>query len=68
MPNKTYTTIAGDTWDIIAFNIWGDEFKMTDLQKANPDYLHVVMFDADVVLNVPEVETAAASMVAPWNR
>lgn len=64
----TYTTRAGDTWDIIAYRLYGDEFRMTDLQKANPDYLNVVVFDAGVVLTVPAVETPVVSTLPPWKQ
>ncbi|MCE5315160.1 MAG: tail protein X [Armatimonadota bacterium] len=65
--SSIYTTRAGDTWDIIAFNLWGNEFKMTELQQANPDYLGILVFDAGVQLVVPVVETAVSSL-PPWKQ
>lgn len=68
MSVRTYTTIAGDTWDGIAYKLWGNEYKMTDLQRANTDYLQTVIFDAGVVLTVPEIQTAISESLPPWKR
>jgi nucleoid-associated protein YgaU len=65
---RSYTTTAGDTWDIIAHRIYGDEMRMTELLQANPTYLHVVVFDAGVTLQIPEIETPAASVLPPWKQ
>jgi len=55
----SYTTIQGDTWDGIAFRLWGREHLMSALMQANPDHADVLMFPAGVVLNVPEVNPDA---------
>jgi phage tail protein X len=65
---RTYTTKAGDTWDIVAYREYGDEFRMTELQQANPDHLGVLMFDAGVVLQIPDVEIPTASVLPPWKQ
>lgn len=65
----TYTTSAGDSWDSIAFSLWGDEFLMSRLLAANPEYSGVVVFDAGVILNVPVVDVAVASAsLPPWKQ
>lgn len=64
----TYTTRAGDTWDIVAYNLWGDEFRMTELQQANPDYLGILVFDAGVQLVVPIIDTSVSSSLPPWKQ
>lgn len=56
----TYTTIQGDTWDIIAKNVYGNELFMDKLIKANIDYRKIVIFSAGVVLEVPEIDTTSA--------
>jgi phage tail protein X len=63
---KTYTTKAGETWDMIAYKLWGNEFDMTQLQQANPDHLNVVVFNAGVVLNVPEIDLPEAEVLPLW--
>ena len=46
----SYTTTQGDTWDGIAFRLWGREHLMSALMRANPDHADVLMFPAGVVL------------------
>ncbi len=66
--SSTYTTKAGDTWDLIAFELWGDEFKMTDLQEANLEYADILIFDAGVVLAVPEIDNTSSAGLPSWKQ
>lgn len=50
----TYTTRQGDMWDMISLKVWGDEHLMHLLLDANRAWMHVGVFDAGVVLTVPE--------------
>lgn len=68
MATTTYTTKSGDTWDIIAYQLYGDEFAMTELQQANPNHLHVLVFGAGVALNVPEIDIPASESLPPWKQ
>ena len=52
---RTYTTIQGDSWDLISYNHYGDEKYMRYLIQANWDYADVLVFQAGVVLNVPDL-------------
>lgn len=66
---SVHTTIQGDTWDGIAFRLWGREHLMSALIQANPDHADVLMFPAGVVLNVPEVNVNAIQPITelpPW--
>ena len=40
-----YTTKSGDTWDLIALNVYGSELKADWLMQNNPRYIHIVRFD-----------------------
>lgn len=55
---STYMTVLGDTWDSIAYKIYGDDHAFEKLIDANPDYLDTLVFDADIPLNIPEAEDA----------
>jgi hypothetical protein len=55
-------------WDGIAYLLWGDEYKMTELQQANPDHLGTIVFGAGVRLVVPVIETTIASGLPPWKQ
>jgi phage tail protein X len=51
---STYTTVLGDTWDSIAYKVYGDDHAFEKLIDANPDYLGTLIFSASIVLNIPE--------------
>ncbi len=64
-----YTTIGGDTWDMIAKKALGSELVMDKLIKANVEYKDVVVFSSGVVLNVPKLEQLGNySNLPPWKR
>lgn len=65
---KTYVTKQGDTFDSIAFKILGHRRYTKDLMEANPQYMDIVIFSANVVLNIPEIETpdTTAMNQPPW--
>ena len=65
----TYTTVLGDTWDMIAFKIWGKEKYAKELVEANLNYVEIIIFSAGVVLNVPNItNTTDNSSLPPWKR
>lgn len=65
-----YVTQQGDTWDIIAKRLFGDELRMDELLVANAQYRAVVIFPAGVELNVPESATSVNTddTLPPWKR
>jgi len=66
---STYTTIQGDTWDMIAYRLWGRELLCDRLMRANPEWLEVVVFGPGVVLTVPEIQNARPrEPAAPWQK
>lgn len=65
---KSYTTIQGDTWDMISLRVYGTEKNMGALIDANPRYREVVFFSANTILIVPEVTATVNSNLPPWKR
>ena len=66
---KIYSTIQGDTFDIIAKKIYGSEEYMTEILKANQQYNNVVVFSAGVKISCPEVSKKTLSYLLPlWKR
>lgn len=68
---KTYETVAQDTWDIIAKQVYGSEALMDQLIRANLQHRKTVFFSAGVVLNVPDIDTESAEFaenLPPWKR
>lgn len=64
--SETYTTIQGDTWDLIAYKVYGEESRMTDLIKANPSHVRTVIFSAGTTLKVPAVLKESGNDRPPW--
>ena len=65
---KTYTTIQGDTWDIIALRLYKEERYMHILLEANTQYNQVIVFPANIVLQVPDIIIPAYINLPPWKR
>ncbi len=63
-----YTTMAGDTFDMIALDAYNDEFQSVKIIRANPQYAGVVVFDAGVVLRIPYLEETPPDTLPPWKR
>ena len=63
-----YTTMQGDTFDILALDAYNDEFRADTIIKANPEYSDVVVFDAGVTLKIPVIEEQPSNTLPPWKR
>ena len=69
MGSLKYTTIDGDTFDIIALDMYNNEFLAGRIALANPTYAGVIIFDAGVVLDIPIIDAATASpTLPPWRQ
>ena len=66
--SRTYTTISGDVWDMIAKEQLGGERYTSLLMQANPEHLDTVVFSAGVSLVLPEVTTPIPESLPPWRR
>lgn len=65
---KTYRTIAGDTWDGVAYKTLGDCFFMDLLIKENIDHGETFIFPAGVELIIPEITSKPNAKLPPWKR
>ena len=66
---KEYTARTGEMWDSIAYNLFGDEKKATDIMASNPRLTDIIVFKGGEKINIPEdIETADNSTLAPWRR
>lgn len=64
----TYTTKQGDTFESIAWFHLGNSNKMTELIRENRAYMDTAVFEAGVVLMLPEesdISTAEKSTTSP---
>lgn len=66
---REYTTVSGDTFDGLALVFYGDEKLASEIILANVDYCDVLVFDAGVTLNIPDVSTVTPpETLPPWRR
>ena len=63
-----YTTIQGDTWDLIALKVLGNERNMHLILANNPTYNDVVIFPANIVLEIPTVFVRNDNNLPTWRR
>lgn len=63
---KQYSTKLNDTFDLIAFNLYGDEKVASYLIAANPQYANVLTFEEGVLLTLPKLELLETSSLPRW--
>lgn len=66
MQEQVYKTEAGDTWDLIAFKLFGNENLMKELLEENIELSEIVIFPAGVELSISEIKEDKKRGVAPW--
>ncbi len=64
--STTYTTVSGDTWDLIALKVYGSELKADWLMQNNLGLIHITRFDSGVVLSTPEPPEEKSGDLPPW--
>lgn len=63
---KTYTTMQGETWDEIAYKVYGSEKYAALLMESNYPFLDILVFSAGVVLNTPDLTEYDEEELPPW--
>jgi phage tail protein X len=63
---KQYSTKANDTFDKIAFELYGNEMIASYLIEANPEYSDTLIFREGVLLNLPKLEQIETSTLPQW--
>ena len=53
----SYTTVNGQTWDQIAYEVYGNEYYCGKLMDANRDKLEYFVFPDGIVLNLPSQDS-----------
>ena len=61
-----YTTISGDTWDVIAKKVYDNELKADVLMAANPEHIETFIFSAGVELKTPALTEERSGTLPPW--
>lgn len=64
-----YITQEGDTFDLLALDMYNDERLAHYIIEYNPDYSDVIVFEGGVLLKLPVAEAAETSeTIPPWRR
>lgn len=71
MSGFVYTCSAGETFDSMARDVYGDERYACNVMCANPEYSTTLVFSGGEMLYLPVVEIvkaeeAALPQSAPW--
>ena len=61
-----YITKSGDTWDVIAIEVYGNEYHADVLMAANPEHIGTFAFSAGVELSTPELAEVRDGLLPPW--
>ena len=61
-----YTTKSGDTWDVIAKQVYGSEYHADILMAANPQQIDTFLFFFFLVLATPAMEEERDGLLPPW--
>lgn len=66
---RTYKTISGDSWDMIAYKVYGNCKYIDKLMEANINLIENFVFSANVTINCPEISVEAqTNTLPPWKR
>lgn len=52
---RKYRTKSGDTWDMIAKEVYGDEIHLSFLMKNNDQLLDYFVFSSGIVLDIEDL-------------
>lgn len=63
---ETYDTVQGDTWDMIAYKVYGDEKRAGFLMEQNLLLIDYLIFPGGVTLATPEPPEEADDDLPIW--
>lgn len=63
---ETYETVQGDTWDMIAKKVYGEEKYAGYLMESNRLLLDYMMFPGGVALSIPELTEEQDADLPIW--
>lgn len=63
---ETYETVQGDTWDMIAKKVYGEERYAGYLMESNRLLLDYMIFPGGVALSIPELTEEQDADLPIW--
>lgn len=64
----SYTTMQGDTWDMIAHKKLGSTDYTDQLISANLEHIGTLLFPVGITLRLPEIKETPSGSLPPWKR
>lgn len=65
----THLTIAGDRWDLLAWDYYADPHQYERIQRANPAAPRTPVLPGGLRLLIPVIEVATTpDSLPPWKR
>lgn len=68
--SKVYTTVQGDTWDIISSKVYDSDSYGHLILDENLSLSHIVFFDAGVEILIPNIDDSSSEdssvNLPPW--
>ena len=61
-----YETVSGDTWDMIAYKVYGKEIYADYLMQNNYDLLDIFVFSSGTKVYIPELPEETTYNLPPW--
>jgi phage tail protein X len=61
-----YTTKSGDTWDMIAKEVYGSEYHADVLMASNQEQIETFSFSAGTELSTPELKEEQDGLTPVW--
>lgn len=64
-----HVTFAGERWDVLAFQYYGDPTNYEVIISANPSVPIEPVFEAGIVIAIPIIQqqSVVTSGLPPWN-
>ena len=65
-----HTTKAGERWDLLAWQYYGDATEYSPIIMANPNVPIEPVFDAGISISIPILQTSAVATanLPPWKQ
>ncbi|WFR55352.1 tail protein X [Anaerocolumna sp. AGMB13025] len=63
-----YTTVQGDTWDLISYKVYGTSKHIGLLMQSNYNLLDTFIFSAGIEIMVPELTEEETDELPDWRK
>lgn len=66
---REHITVEGDTFDGLALMYYSEERLASTIMQANPDHCDTLIFEAGILLYIPDIDTVEMpNTLPPWRR